>query len=273
MNELFKRFIFALLAAPLFIWLLVTGSWPFYILVLILTLGIQLEVIHIAKKANLKPNTIFSITTGIWLVATSIYPDIWWIGLVLLVYLVIYETLSVNPQNVQRLFSTFFCALYAPVSLMCFILIRDIEPNAIGMALVLVMIFSIWGADVFAYFGGKFLGKHLLAERLSPKKTWEGFLSGLLIGTPFGVGLVLVGYHLAGAQFPLSWPLVVGIMAISGILGPIGDLAESKLKRSAGVKDSGTILPGHGGLFDRFDSLLLTSPAVLALLEILELLS
>ena len=126
---------------------------------------------------------------------------------------------------------------------------------------VFFLVFLIWAADTGAYFAGKNFGKHKLAPSISPGKTWEGWAGGALL--TFIVGWA-AGYFLP--DIPLSHRLVAaGVVAV---FGPLGDLAESMLKRSAGVKDSGTFLPGHGGLLDRFDAFLLVLP-VLALLQVL----
>ena len=126
---------------------------------------------------------------------------------------------------------------------------------------VFFLIFLIWAADTGAYFAGKNFGKHKLAPSISPGKTWEGWVGGALLTLVVGWA---AGYFLP--DIPLSHRLVAaGVVAV---FGPLGDLAESMLKRSAGVKDSGTFLPGHGGLLDRFDAFLLVLP-VLALLQVL----
>ncbi|MVN76418.1 hypothetical protein GO988_08780 [Hymenobacter sp. HMF4947] len=126
---------------------------------------------------------------------------------------------------------------------------------------VFCLIFFVWAADTGAYFAGKNFGKHKLAPSISPGKTWEGWAGGAALTLIVGWA---AGYFLP--DIPLSHRLVAaGVVAV---FGPLGDLAESMLKRSAGVKDSGTFLPGHGGLLDRFDAFLLVLP-VLALLQIL----
>jgi len=120
---------------------------------------------------------------------------------------------------------------------------------------VLLALPIIWIADSGAYFAGRAWGKHKLSPRLSPKKTWEGYLAGVLTGTAAGAGLAAVYAGLA------SQP-IVGLTPASGALlgllistlAPLGDLGESMFKRQAGVKDSGHLLPGHGGAFDRVDS-------------------
>ncbi len=114
----------------------------------------------------------------------------------------------------------------------------------------------IWVNDSLAFAFGKYLGKHKLFERVSPKKTIEGFIGGL-------ISCVLTGYYfLPCHDIPISKTQWVVIAFIVGISGTLGDLVQSKFKRIAGVKDSGTIMPGHGGIYDRLDSILFVCPFV-----------
>ena len=109
-----------------------------------------------------------------------------------------------------------------------------------------------WMCDTAAYFGGRFLGKHKFAPKISPNKTWEGAISGVVFSTIAGI---LFAFFLLKSENPVY----VGIVALFiGILGQTGDLVESLLKRAAGVKDSGNVFPGHGGILDRTDSLLMS---------------
>lgn len=135
----------------------------------------------------------------------------------------------------------------------------------IGGTVVMVMFAGIWTCDSFAYFGGRAFGRHKLFERVSPKKTWEGAVTGAL-------GAIGACTALAAWSNGLRWydGLFIGIVA--GVFGQIGDLAESHIKRGCEVKDSSQIIPGHGGLLDRFDSLLFVAPLVyLYLLWVLNL--
>lgn len=112
----------------------------------------------------------------------------------------------------------------------------------------------IWSSDSFAYFSGRFFGKHLMAPTISPKKTWEGFFGGVL--------LTLVLAYFIELNFPEmrgNW-IVVGLLV--AVFAPLGDLVESQLKRNFGVKDSGKLIPGHGGILDRLDSFLLCAPVL-----------
>lgn len=126
---------------------------------------------------------------------------------------------------------------------------------------VLVIFASIWICDSAAYFAGRAFGKHKLFERVSPNKTWEGAVAGL-IGA---VAAFIAGKLMVLPYLSLLEAGVCG--AVIGIAGQMGDLAESLLKRDAGVKDSSTLIPGHGGVLDRFDSLLLSSPLLFLFLD------
>lgn len=116
----------------------------------------------------------------------------------------------------------------------------------------LFYLFIVWGNDVFAYLVGITLGRHKMCERLSPKKSWEGFVGGVIGAMVMGaVGAVVVGGNLG------VW---LGLSVVVSLSSVVGDLVESMFKRDAGVKDSGNILPGHGGILDRFDALILSAP-------------
>ena len=119
----------------------------------------------------------------------------------------------------------------------------------------LFYLFLVWGNDVFAYLCGITLGKHKLCERLSPKKSWEGFIGGIL-------GAVAMG-AVAAWWLDESYIFWVGLAIVVALTSVIGDLVESMFKRDAGVKDSGKIMPGHGGMLDRFDALLVSAPFAL----------
>jgi phosphatidate cytidylyltransferase len=199
-----------------------------------------------------------------WFSAPLVRSAPFWLGglLVMLVLLVLREVL-LWPDNNHPFINigvTITGLLYVslPMALLSLIAFGSghFEPGR-----VFCLIFFVWAADTGAYFAGKNLGKHKLAPRISPGKTWEGWAGGALLTLAVGWA---AGYFLP--DIPLSHRLVAaGVVAI---FGPLGDLAESMLKRSAGVKDSGTFLPGHGGLLDRFDAFLLVLP-VLALLQAL----
>lgn len=148
---------------------------------------------------------------------------------------------------------SFFGAAYCGMLLSGLIVVREALPAPWGGVLVLGIFLSVWANDSFAYLAGSRFGKHKLAPRVSPKKSWEGFFAGLLGSALFWCLFTLI----PGVNLSIPVAFVFGI--VSGLAGVLGDLAESRIKRNVGFKDSGTLLPGHGGLLDRCDSLFLVA--------------
>ena len=122
-----------------------------------------------------------------------------------------------------------------------------------GVRWVFILLASIWACDSGAYFVGRAVGKHPLAPKVSPKKTWEGSVGGFVFA-------IVAAYLVAWWLIPSSRNVALGVAVIAGVFGQFSDLAESTWKRDADIKDSGGLIPGHGGLLDRMDSLLLTMP-------------
>lgn len=156
-----------------------------------------------------------------------------------------------------------------------FIFLVQLRQQPSGAIWVVYLLVLVWSGDIFAYFVGKSMGRHLMSPRVSPKKTWEGAIASLLAG--LGVGFLLHQYglqissallnaHLIEQKdgfFALQKPPLFPILVLSAVLNvaaQLGDLVESLIKRGANVKDSGTILPGHGGMLDRIDALLFAAP-------------
>ncbi len=125
-----------------------------------------------------------------------------------------------------------------------------------GGLLVITIFVAIWICDSAAYFGGTALGNHRLLERISPKKSWEGAIFGFIFAI-----LAAIAAKILFLDF-VTWFDIFFIGVVVGVIGQMGDLVESMIKRNAGVKDSSTLIPGHGGVFDRFDSLLFVAPFV-----------
>jgi len=146
-----------------------------------------------------------------------------------------------------------------------------------GAFWILYLLLVVWAGDIFAYFVGRSVGRHLMAPRISPKKTWEGALASLLASLVVGmllynyalpISTALLNAHLIAQRdgfFALQKPPLGPTLLLSGVINvaaQLGDLVESLIKRGAGVKDSGTILPGHGGMLDRIDALLFAAPVL-----------
>lgn len=145
--------------------------------------------------------------------------------------------------------------LSLPVSLMVFLYRPDLFGVMAGPRLIILVLALLWTNDTFAYLTGRMLGKHKLFERISPGKTIEGSIGGLVFTL---AGIAIFSHYVD--WLPLGIAVGMGVVAV--VFGTLGDLCESMLKRQAGVKDSGNLIPGHGGILDRFDSVLFTVPFV-----------
>ncbi len=129
-----------------------------------------------------------------------------------------------------------------------------LDPSKSFTLEVFMLFVLIWSSDTFAYLTGKFFGKNKMAPKISPKKTWEGFAGGVILTLILGFFVEKYFPDLRG-----NW-MVVGLL--TAIFAPLGDLVESQLKRSFAVKDSGNIIPGHGGVLDRLDSFIICAPVI-----------
>ncbi|HEX3352897.1 MAG TPA: phosphatidate cytidylyltransferase [Terriglobales bacterium] len=153
----------------------------------------------------------------------------------------------------------------------------QLREQASGAFLLLFLLFVVWAGDIFAYFVGRSLGRHLMSPRISPRKTWEGTLASLIASLAVGmllyqyalpISTALLNAHLIekkdglfALEKPPLWPTLL-LSAVVNVAAQLGDLVESLIKRGAGLKDSGTLLPGHGGMLDRIDALLFAAPVL-----------
>ena len=154
-----------------------------------------------------------------------------------------------TPSRIADITASVFSAIYVPF-LACFVvlMLREYHSPAIIGVYVAVTCFN----DIGGWFAGILFGKHPMAPRLSPKKSWEGFIGSVL----FCVGIGIGGFALLGAAW--WWGVIAGLAAC--VCATIGDLTESLIKREVGLKDMSSLIPGHGGVLDRVDSLLMTAP-------------
>jgi phosphatidate cytidylyltransferase len=261
-NNLVVRILTSTLLLPLLLGLLFLGpAWAWYLLVLAACIVASAELFAMTHPGDRVAQGIGVATTA--LVSVSLYlfsrePRVVlsvMIGATLIGVLTPLWRLGDIGSAALRLAAGVAGPLYIGALLTCIALLRH-EQGALGASFVLLALGFAWLGDTGGYFVGRQFGKHQLYPAVSPKKTWEG-LFGSLLGA--GLGAVVIRTYLLPAV-PLSHALILAVVA--GVLGQLGDLAESVLKRSAGVKDSGFIIPGHGGLLDRIDALLLVSPVV-----------
>ena len=220
------------------------------------------EFFRICRMGGRYPNDVLGLLAALVFPAAAYFH-----GLVACAFVVIFLLMAsacwyvFTPRaNVADVAVTAFGPIYTSFAFASIVLLRKIDPGMEGAFVTLGIMFSIWANDAFAYFVGSAVGSHKLAPKISPNKSVEGFFGGL-------VGSVLIWVLLASfviTKLPL--PLAAFFGVVVGVVSVIGDLFESRLKRGVGVKDSGNVIPGHGGLLDRSDSMLFGSTAALLLL-------
>ena len=266
MSNLVLRTITAVVGVPLIIVVLYVGDWWFAAVVALAALAAQHEIYGLFELGGATPARWYGLALGL-LAALSVVlpwaPSALLLGVLLLIAQIPFKR---DDRPLTNTAATLLGVIY-PATLMSYLthlrLARgpSIE-DAEAFLLTLTVFVLIWASDTFAYFVGRAVGRHPLAPRVSPKKTWEGAIGGAI-----GALAVAVLLRITLIDF-LAWPHVVAVALICGAFGQLGDLAESWMKRAAGAKDSGNMLPGHGGILDRVDALILAAPLVYVYLEL-----
>jgi len=276
LKELHKRILVAFFGIPLIIGIIYFGSLIFTLGIILISSFTIWEFYSIVEKKNAKPNKLWGSFFNILFILIT-YLGFYSIHFnqILILAIIIFiigalslQIFSTNHNAIMNISATIGGVAYITLFFICLLLVREFNfffdsiLNIEPMSLVYAFIISIWICDTFAYFLGIKFGKHKLIPHISPKKSWEGAVAGFL-----GAILSMLFFEYVFLNIGILNSLFIGI--IVGIGGQIGDLAESQLKRDAGIKDSSTILPGHGGFLDRFDSILFVSPLVLVYLLLL----
>ncbi len=252
----------------------VCSSWSFGALLLAIAVGCVYEFNRMSKMCGYRPLVAMNIASTIAIFAFA-YDGFFnsselSIPLALFVMLLIPLTLVVelfkggDGNPIINIALTFMPLLYivVPISLLAGITLQ-INGGVWSAVVTLIYIMVVWSNDIFAYLFGVVFGKHYLCKSISPKKTWEGFVGGVVGSVAVAVCASLVmGYDVC---------LWVGIAVVATLTGVLGDLVESMFKRSVDLKDSGSLMPGHGGWLDRFDSLILSAPFVFVFLLFISL--
>lgn len=213
----------------------------------VLGLAYLISFYESCKLFGINESKLYAIAILLWIICLFVYSPI----LIVCIVLIILISTMLQKQNVHfKLLAPF---IYPTMPMVLFLTLY----NYFGMVSILWLILIIASTDIGAYVVGKFIGKKQFSK-ISPNKTWEGVLGGIGLATMAGV--------VAGINFLPFWTVLVVSFAVS-VASIWGDLFESYLKREAGVKDSGTIFPGHGGMLDRIDGYLFGAVVMLALLE------
>lgn len=264
-----KRVLTAVVLVPAVLCLVFLA--PYWLFVLATALVAALagwEYMGLTRHAGLHAPHVASPIAILALFAGSFwYPDRTAIIFGLLsIALLIYCTFSRAPDRVMgEAGASVFCLFYAGLTLLALPALRD-EPY--GASVVVFLFFVVWAGDVAALYVGRYFGRRKLAPAISPQKTWAGAVASIVASVVIAGALLGAAYLLetkwnsAVLSYPNeTWYWLV-LAAIVNIAAQAGDLAESALKRSAGVKDSGALLPGHGGILDRIDALLIAAPVL-----------
>ncbi len=270
MKNLWVRTLSGAVLAVVVLGAIVWSQWSFGLLLALLLVGGMAEFYALVEKRGSRPQKLVGVVAGLVLFALNfafVSDDIQILGsahrafgcglaflLLLLPAMFVCELYRRDENPAGNIATTLLGVIYValPLSLMCYFPI--IASDVWDPRVMLFYVFIIWANDVFAYLVGMSIGRHRLCERLSPKKSWEGFFGGVVGAMAMGVvaARILEGSYAAWA----------GLALVASITGVLGDLVESMFKRAAGVKDSGTLIPGHGGVLDRFDAMLLSAPFV-----------
>lgn len=263
-----KRWLTGLTALPfLIIWLGWGSSLMFALLIALVCLLSLREYFHMSLRRNERdvypPLAVLGYTTGLSILWAAYCNSAAFILVIVAVNFLLcgffllprYKT---DPAIVDTVAMQIQGMVYIPVLIAGLIRIRNTDG---GIAWIFFLLAIVFAGDIGAYYAGSYLGRHKLCPSVSPKKTIEGSVGGLCAN-------LLIGGIIKAMFFPsLPWAACVVMFLLIGTAGQIGDLYESALKRSVQIKDSGTLLPGHGGMLDRIDALLFASPVALIFKE------
>lgn len=271
MKKLITRTITGIVLVLVMLTAIIASEYSFALLFLVILTASVSEFINLYKQSEVRPNKFFAYSGSIilfvvsFLIAKGIIEIKYFFGLVPFFLMVmaaeLYRKKDKPAENIAvTIFSIIYLAI--PLSLISFLVFPEILGGNVYTPKILIALFAlIWIHDSGAYLVGVSIGKNRLFERISPKKSWEGAIGGTLIA-------IAASYFIFGfiPEIKLIHWIIISILTV--VSSTFGDLTESMFKRYFGIKDSGNILPGHGGVLDRFDSLFFAVPVVLAYLKL-----
>ncbi|KMK77244.1 phosphatidate cytidylyltransferase [Alkalihalobacillus pseudalcaliphilus] len=264
-----QRIITGLIGGIVFISLVIAGGWLFSAFIFIVASVAMTELLKMKKISPFSTMGIISLGS-MWLL---LIPSTWFDAVVpiqftkiesfvfLILFLLMLTVLSKNKFTFDEVGFVVLSSVYVGFGFHYLLMTREIAD--VGMWLVFFVLLLIWTTDSGAYFIGRAFGKHKLWPDISPKKTIEGAIGGIISAIALGTAFYMIFPQLFESYF-----IALLVMLVASTFGQLGDLVESALKRHYSVKDSGTVLPGHGGILDRFDSLIYVMP-ILHLLQLI----
>jgi phosphatidate cytidylyltransferase len=273
-NNLTQRLVTGILGSAAIITGVSLGEWTYFLVFFIICLFTLLEFYKLVGLDGMVPQKTYGTICGVLIYVLSFLiegriliggepiPTQYYIllfPLISCVYMIkLYKKFERKPFT--NIAFTFLGLFYVAVPF-ALLNVAVYDGGQYNYEIIFGSLFILWASDTGAYFAGTLFGKRKLFERISPKKSWEGFIGGAVLALVFVFGLSQYLHSLSQQQW-----FIVGVIIIIG--GTFGDLIESLLKRSIEIKDSGDTLPGHGGFLDRFDGLLISVPFIVAYLEI-----
>lgn len=264
MKNLLTRIVTAFLYGLVLIISVLAGKVWFLLFFAMVSALCLLEFYNLSDSGEVKINRFWGFTlAGMMYVSVSLYllgyilqPKFFFFFLPFLYVIFVQELYNRNKRPFHGIAYTILGIVYTLLPFLLFVSLAFMSTDRhYDYRPCLGFLFLLWAADTGAFFSGKLLGRHLLMERISPKKTWEGLIGGLI--TSMVVALVLSKVFKSLSL--IEW---LGMAFLIVTIGSLGDLVESMFKRELDKKDSGTIMPGHGGVLDRFDGLLISAPFV-----------
>ena len=247
----------ALVLAPLAVWIVGwSHAYVFNAVIALIALLALYEFLILGRKKGYEIPIVLCILVALFIIAAFVLEEVsvevgMFTTLLLIPASYVFSKVNLDealPSSAVAVMGTMYVGMLAG----CLVRLRHDFPD--GPNLVFFLLLVVWLGDAGAYYTGRKFGRTKLSPRISPKKTVEGLIGGVIVSIITAVVIHLTFFP----EFPLLAAIIIG--AILSVAGVVGDLAESMWKRSAAVKDSGTLIPGHGGLLDRFDSILFTAP-------------
>jgi phosphatidate cytidylyltransferase len=270
LNNLVKRIITALLCLILIIGCLFLGEYTFFVISFAINLIALYEFYKIIPVNTIAPNRYLGLASGSvlfiisFMVSSGIFDEkLYLIMIPLLLAVFIFELFRKRENPAANIGITILGIVYIslPLSILNYLVFPAGGASGYTYRILLAYLILIWINDTAAYFSGITAGRHMLFKRISPKKTWEGFIGGMLF-------TFIAAWAVSELFDDLNLTDMLVFAGIVSLIGVAGDLTESMFKRSIKVKDTGKLFPGHGGILDRIDSILMTSPLIFIYLEL-----
>ncbi len=272
MSNFWQRSLTGIAFVAVVIAAIVSGFWTSYgLLLLVSLLGTREFILLFKERISVKPwagmvHVLALFLAALPLLDATFHQGLSYIPVFTYLFLVAKEVYRTTAHSAERAAIEVFATLYSTFPFLCLIglgMLHGSYSSDYSYELPLGFFLLMWTNDTGAYLVGRSIGKNKLLERVSPGKTWEGFIGGVVLNAILAFFL----YDLFPVQSRVHW-MVLGLLIALG--GTLGDLFQSRYKRDLGVKDSGNILPGHGGILDRFDGVLFAAPLALAYLHIIQ---